>query len=156
MASDIKVIWNDDLAKGDIAYQNGDLIREEGLETAVMISLFTDRRANEDDPVDDINDLRGWWGDQLTENEEDQIGSRLWLLNRAKTTAETYVKAREYILEALQWMINDEVAVKIDINITKTGELPNYILGAILKIYKVDGTIEVIKFDNLWIAQVPL
>ena len=38
MAEDIAIIWDNDTFEGDIEYNNGDLIRESGLKTAVLMS----------------------------------------------------------------------------------------------------------------------
>ncbi|WP_200894101.1 phage GP46 family protein [Xanthomonas sp. MUS 060] len=48
---------------------------------AVLISLFTWRRANADDTLPDPRGFRmGWWGDTYPVVANDRIGSRLWLL----------------------------------------------------------------------------
>lgn len=41
---------------------NGDLVNGDDLQTAMIISLFTDRVARDDDDIDG-EDRRGWWGD---------------------------------------------------------------------------------------------
>ena len=90
-----------------------DLIRDDGLETAVAISLFTDRRANIEDPLPDSStNLRGWWADTT-------MGSRLWLLERSKTVDQVLSDASDYTKEALQWMIDDGVADKIEVSISR-------------------------------------
>lgn len=96
-----------------------DLANDQGLKTAVILSLFTDRRAEDDDvpPSGDPNDRRGWWADQFSEVEGDRIGSRLWLLDRGKLTNETRLRAEQYIREALAWMIEDKVASAIDVTV---------------------------------------
>ncbi|EPN56356.1 Phage GP46, partial [Pseudomonas syringae pv. actinidiae ICMP 19079] len=48
---------------------------------SVVISLFTWRRAEADDPIDDAERF-GWWGDTYPTQANDRIGSRLWLLRR--------------------------------------------------------------------------
>ena len=99
-----------DLAGKDIALSGADLGRDSGLRTAVMISLFTDRRAAADDIVPDgSGDRRGSWMDSYTPGSY-RIGSRLWLLGREKETAETLRRAREYAAESLQWLVDDGVA----------------------------------------------
>lgn len=151
MAEDIKIVWNDEYKEGDLFFENGDLTREEGLETAIMISLFTDRRARDDDPLDDPEDKRGWWGDQVETN--DQIGSRLWLLDRAKTTAENLRLAGEYIKEALQWLIADGVARKVEVTTERAGSVQNPILAFQVQIYKKDGNSVTYKYSAPWQAQ---
>ena len=151
MASDIKLIWNADTQEADIDFVDEDLVRENGLESAVIMSLFTDRRAKEDDTLDDKNDLRGWWADRLdVDANDDKIGSRIWLLERSKTTNQTTVKLKEYILEALDWMVEDGVAMKVDAEVERQGDPGNDRLAFSVTIYKIDGNNETYKFDDLW------
>lgn len=95
---------------------------EAALIRAVTISLYTWRRAETDDPVDD-DDRFGWWGDSYPPITNDRIGSRLWLLRRVKLTPQTQRDAEAYAHEALQWLLDDghviDIAVaseKVDIN----------------------------------------
>lgn len=152
MAKDIKLQYDNDIGEYDIVLGNGDLLREEGLETAILISLFTDRRAEKDDPLKNTGEYKGWWGDQLNED-NDKIGSRLWLLD-GKTTQQNIKLAENYIREALQWLLDDGVAVKIDIEIERQGIVGNDILSCGIKIYYKDGTTEAFKFYDLWDKQV--
>ncbi|WP_194790119.1 phage GP46 family protein [Pseudomonas sp. UFMG81] len=76
------------------------------LERAVLISLFSWRRAAPDDPLDD-EQRHGWWGDSFPDVADDRIGSRLWLLQRVKLTEQTRRDAEFYAREALQWLIDD-------------------------------------------------
>jgi len=151
VASDIKLIWDNDTQEADIDFGDEDLVRENGLESAVIMSLFTDRRAKEDDTLDDKNDLRGWWADRLdVDANDDKIGSRIWLLERSKTTNQTIVKLKEYILEALDWMVEDGVAMKVDAEVERQGDPGNDRLAFSVTIYKIDGNNETYKFDDLW------
>ena len=56
----------------------------------------------------------GWWGDTFLETGS-SLGSRLWLLRREKLTAATRQRARDYALEALQWLIDDRIASDVEI-----------------------------------------
>ncbi|AUG00659.1 MULTISPECIES: phage GP46 family protein [Pseudomonas] len=76
------------------------------LTRSVLISLFTWRRAADDDPLDD-EERFGWWGDSFPTVADDRIGSRLWLLRRVKLTRQTQLDAEFYAREALQWLIDD-------------------------------------------------
>lgn len=117
---DIKIKYNNDTQIADIEFKNNDLVNENGLETAVLMSVFTDKRASEDDPLPDINgDKRGWWGDLTLPESEDAIGSKLWLLERSKTTQRVITKAKKHIRDSLQWMIDDGIAVKIDVEVER-------------------------------------
>ena len=98
----------------DWAIKDHDLAPDDGLETAIILSLFTDRRAREDDPLPDgSDDRRGWWADAWAG--QDPIGSRLWLLEREKDTREVVNRARDYAEEALQWLVEDGIAERIEV-----------------------------------------
>lgn len=88
--------------------------RESSLVRAVVISLFTWRRAATDDPLDD-DERYGWWGDSYPSTADDRIGSRLWLLRRVKLTADSRRDAEFYAREALRWLIEDEEVTDIEI-----------------------------------------
>ncbi|AHE72799.1 hypothetical protein M942_08675 [Enterobacter ludwigii] len=110
--SDIRTLWPaPDGSEADWAVVQGDLQQGDDLQTAIYISLFTDRLARRDDQIDG-NDRRGWWGDT---GENDQIGSRLWLLRRQKLTAQIAGKAEDYCREALQWLLDDNVVSHITV-----------------------------------------
>lgn len=81
---------------------------------AVTISLYTWRRAETDDPIDD-EERYGWWGDSYPSIADDRIGSRLYLLRRVKLTPQTQRDAEVYAREALQWLLDDGEVIAIDI-----------------------------------------
>ena len=62
--SDIAHTYNPELLAADMSLIGIDLATEEGLYTAVVISLFTDARADKDDelPAGENDSRRGWWG----------------------------------------------------------------------------------------------
>lgn len=99
----------------DISLANQDIKSDDGIRTAVIISLFTDKRVLSDEVTEQDPDQRGWWGDMFPDEDQDQIGSRLWLLQRAKQTPETLSRAKEFAEESLQWMIDDGVASSITV-----------------------------------------
>ena len=83
----------------DLVIEDGDLLGDDGLMTAVTISVFTDRLARDDDPLPEsmpgqVSDRQGWWGDLMRlDGRAAPIGSRLWLLNREKETQEVVNRA---------------------------------------------------------------
>ncbi len=93
----------------DLVLENGALVVEHGLETAVLLSLFVDRRARELPPGE--TDPRGWWA----EAKEDRWGSQLWTLSRAKLTRQTIERARAFALEALNWLVEDGILERVEV-----------------------------------------
>lgn len=127
---------------------NGDLSPDEGLETAIVISLFTDKRVSDDElPIEETS-KRGWWGDAFPNVDQDKIGSRLWLLERVKRTAETLRKSEDYIKEALNWLIEDGVAASIEV--TSSYDENNQLIAAIV-VSKPKGRTS--RFQLLWDKQ---
>jgi phage gp46-like protein len=111
----------------DFSMEGSDLAMQHDLKTAVLISLFSDRRAEDDDALPDAAaSKRGWWGDALGGvGAGRRIGSRLWLLSREKQLQEVVNRAREYCEEALAWLVEDKVvqSVTAEAEIVKTGLL---------------------------------
>lgn len=115
------------------------------LQTSVLISLFTDRLATPDDVIPDgSGDPRGWVGDLGSDY---QIGSRLWLLDRSKQTNDILKKARDYCIEALQWLIDDGVVAKFTVLTEWTKPA---MLGIQIVAFKQDGTTTPMNFSSAW------
>ncbi|MFM0689229.1 phage GP46 family protein [Paraburkholderia strydomiana] len=133
--SDISVIWDVDNSRGDWKFIAPALVTGNDLPSAVLVSIFTDRAANPDDAIPDgTGDPRGWWGDI---GEDKPIGSRLWLLDRSKQTQEVLNNARDYINEALQWLVDDGVVASTDV---QTQWVRDTFLGAQVTLYQPDGS----------------
>lgn len=146
---DMKYLFEDGLA--DIVMGDRDVVQDEGFETAITISLFSDRRADDDDPLpDDTGDKRGWWGDVLNVNGR-KIGSRRWLLRRSKLTNENMGRLEEYDTEALQWMLDDGVASNITVIVTRAGMEA---IDELITIQRPDGTEQAFKYFFNWEAQI--
>ena len=111
--SDIALILKDNCF--DINVKDGDLEADGGLQTAVSISLFTDRRVNDEQLPDLAESKRGWWGDMFPEIDQDKIGSRLWTLEREKRTTQTLRRFEDFCEEALEWLLDDGVASTISV-----------------------------------------
>ncbi|CND29677.1 phage GP46 family protein [Yersinia intermedia] len=118
----------------------------DSLTRAVIISLFTWRRA---DPDDDSEQPMGWWGDSYPTIQNDRIGSRLYLLQRTTLTSKTVELARGYLEQALAWLKDDGVVSRITINVQRRG---TEILTAEITLYRNDGSSQLITFDDLWSA----
>ncbi|WP_395391504.1 phage GP46 family protein [Novosphingobium sp. BL-8A] len=165
--TDIVTSWDAPSGSGDWLFtpefpmlwtdENGDPIIDEGgglidaiiaptlpsshdLATAVLISLFSDALAGEDDQLpDQSGDRRGWWAGS--------IGSKLWLRQRSKQTPTVLQLVKDDIKSALAWMIEDGVAASIDVEteFTRSG-----MLGSRVVIHRRDGTNVALRFANLW------
>lgn len=117
----------------DFVKSNGRLLVDDGLETAVLMSLFTDAPATLDELAaaglrPDQN--RGWWGNDHLEKPGDVLGSKLWLLARSKRTDDTLSRAQEYATESVAWLIADGLASKIPITAQWYGRTDFLALGA--------------------------
>lgn len=143
-----------DMHGGDLVLAGQDLARDDGLESAVLVSLFTDRRAAPEQirGGESKADLRGWWGDFNPAVAGDQTGSLLWLLRREKQTAETLARAREYVQQALAWMLEDKVASRITIAAEYATTAPGTMLLA-ADIDRPDGSRLSYRYDYEWAAQ---
>lgn len=139
--SDIKTVWKIDA--GSWVSETGDLASGDDLDTAVLISLFTDQQARTDDTYDG-DDRRGWWGDLGADY---QIGSRLWLIYRQRLSRDIAEKAKNYAREALQWMIDDLIAA--DVLVTYRIIYPSTLYLYVV-IEQPDGSKRSIEFDWAW------
>jgi phage gp46-like protein len=115
MTLEVAIAWRGEGTSADWTLTGGGtLATATPLETAILVSLFTDRRAGPDDRlVPGETDRRGWWGGQL---EDEPIGSRLWLLRRAKRLPATLQLAKDYIREALAWLTDADIVASFDIS----------------------------------------
>lgn len=137
---------------GDLVISGLDLARDDGLETSVIISLFSDRRATAEQipPGQPQDDKRGYWGDVRTAIEGDQTGSLLWLLSREKQLPQTLARAEQYCREALAWMVEDKIATRIEVAATFISQ--GWMLLTI-DIYKPDGNAASYRYNYEWAAQ---
>jgi len=96
----------------DLGIANGDLQVDDGLQTAVIMSLFCNARAEDTDILPDgETSRRGYWAD----TPDDRMGSKLWLLGREKMLPAVAARARQYVQEALAWMVNTGVAATVEV-----------------------------------------
>lgn len=109
---DFALAYDATLRRFDVAVQDGDLVLDRTPFTGMALSLLLDRRARADDVLPDaaLDDAapqslmlrRGTPLDALDALGR-RIGSRLWLLRRAKQTEQTRRLAVEAAQDALAW-----------------------------------------------------
>lgn len=145
--SDIGLTWDPSTLSADFEFVANDLSTDAGLKTAIELSLFTDRRAEDGDvlPVGET-DRRGWCLDDPT----DKIGSRLWLLARSKQSQEILVRAPEYVKEALQWLIDDKVSdrIEVDVLFPRRG-----MYALVVGVYRPGRDVIRFRYNRTWDAQ---
>jgi len=147
--SDIRTHWID--LGGDWRLAGPSLAEDDGLETAIVISLFTDRVADGDAGIA-ATARRGWWGDAYADEAGDLIGSRLWLLAREKSTPEVVGRAELYAREALQWLVTDGVARSVEV----TGEVlgqARQVLALAVTVTRSSKPVVQFRFETFWKGQ---
>jgi phage gp46-like protein len=110
---------------------DGTLDDDQALATAVVVALGTNRLASPGDilPDPDSTDRCGWWGDLDAQELFDgwPIGSRLWLLRRAKIVGAedpegaTVSRVEQYIREAIQPFIDLRIATSFNVQVARVG-----------------------------------
>jgi phage gp46-like protein len=149
--SDIALSWNEELGGADFALNANDLATDDGLETAVILSLFTDRRAEDSDVLPDgQTDRRGWWGDEFSGADGDRIGSRLWLLSREKSVDTVAGRAKEYAREALDWLVDDQIASAVNVQSELVDKRE---LALSISIQRPGGSAVEFRYQYNWAAQ---
>lgn len=135
----------------DLALSGYDLARDDGLETAVIISLFSDRRCTAEQIPAELpeDDLRGYWGD-LAGSEASATGSLLWLLSREKQLPSVLSRAEQYCREALQWMIDDRIATRVAVAAEYAGR---EVMLFSVDIYRPNGSAVRYQYNYEWSAQ---
>ena len=103
----------------DLVVENGDFANVTGFETTMVTDIFTDRRADES-RVPDARRRRGFIGDVLLAEVGRLRGSQMWTLDQARITAETLNDARNFIIEATQYLVDNGVLQSIDVSVTST------------------------------------
>jgi phage gp46-like protein len=113
---------------------------EEGLQTAITLSLFSNARALPDDVLVDPTDRKGWWGDTYADNPGDSFGSRLWQLQGQPISTELLTTMDQMIHEALQWMVDDRLISGVDVELS---QVRHGVIGATIGVLRPqNGTVQ--------------
>lgn len=108
----VDAILTRDTASGlfDISIDaNGDIASADFFDTAILYSLFGERRASASEVVEP-QFRRGWVGNDNTfEN-----GSKLWLFTQARLTRTNLNRIEDEARKALRWLVDDGFAVAVD------------------------------------------
>jgi phage gp46-like protein len=155
--------WEGDL----VLLPRGQLKIDHSLRTSVYLSWFLDRQAEpgdvlpDDDPLNPgAGDKRGWWGDWylgamlglqqaapgVAVQPSFRLGSRLWLLQRAKETAEVVALAQQYGAEALDWLTDFNIASSV----TVTAEIVREGMLGLEAVIQRNRNAETVRYDYAW------
>jgi phage gp46-like protein/photosystem II stability/assembly factor-like uncharacterized protein len=137
--SNATLVFDSDNFDFDLNIFNGDIIRDDDLQTAVIISLFSDARATDDDMQGRFDNPRGWFAGE--------VGSLLWLLERAKTT-DDLKRYEDAAAESLQWLVSDGVAESVSVSIARSD---TYAYSVSVEIKKPKNLVH--KYQFAWNAQ---
>jgi phage gp46-like protein len=142
---DIATRWNSAESTADWVLEGADLASGPDIETAVIISLFTDREADPDDVIPDgTTDPRGWWGDL---GGDTKIGSRLWELDREKQSDRVLQRAPALAQEALEWLVADGIVSRIT---AVASFIRQGFLGLVITLFKPTGEAQTVQVERAW------
>jgi phage gp46-like protein len=140
----------------DMAIVDGDISFGDELESMVMVSLLTDARATAEEYeqaslslVENPNNvikLNGWWGDTYSSIQGNQIGSKLWLNARQKTTNDVRILTEQWAEQSLQYLIDDGIASAVG----ATAGWDKDVMNMNIQITKPDGTLEDFRYQFVW------
>lgn len=136
--------------KFDLKLLNNDLSLDKGLQSLVLVSLFTNARVTREELSEGLDSQQGWWGDVIENDLQRNIGSKLWLLTREKATEEVLELARQYCLDALAWFIEDGIAESVSCE-TSYDANKNMIIE--IKLNRPQKADQEFKFKYLWEGQ---
>ncbi len=113
--TDIAITWDEQLCRGDWSMSGGDLASGSDLQTASLVSMFTDARVDEHVPPAPAGppDRRGCWTDTYTGW---RIGSRLWTRQRLVKNQQTLTLITGDVKDCLNWLIAEGVVSRVDIS----------------------------------------
>ena len=99
----------------------GDVATADSFDTAILVSLLTDRRADESE-IAESDRRRGWIGNESTPGVE--MGSKIWLYEQARATRTVINAVSDAARDALEWLIEDGFAIALSdvtVGATATG-----------------------------------
>lgn len=115
---DVLLKYDPNLGVYDLQLDGADFASVDGMETAIVTSLFTDARAPEN-RVPTAQRRRGWIGNILTIGQRRELGSLLWTLDQARITQNTMNNARVDAQACFNWMVEDGAARSINVNVVQ-------------------------------------
>jgi len=119
MAIDLK-FKQDSNGDWDIDFANGDFELTDGLDSAVYMSVFCEKRASSSQ-VSEPNLRRGHFTNEFSKIEGYQIGSLFWLYTQQAKNTDSNLRLLEgAVSDGLAWMIEDNIFSKVKVKATRS------------------------------------
>lgn len=143
MNTDLKLNFDEDTKSYDIGFaSDGDFEMSDGLEAAVLMSIYGEVRANGSEVVKAIF-RRGDWSNELNDVVDYEVGSKFWLLEMARADQNSLNVGIDSIELGLAWLFEDNIVN--DINVT--GEIGNNQLTFFVEITQKNDEINTYRFE---------
>ncbi len=131
--------------------EDGDIAHQDSFDTAIKMSLFCERRATASEQVIPEK-RRGWIGNEASEVQGFEIGSKLWLLFQSRLTQQEVNAAVDYANQAFEWFIDDQLLESVVVVGSRTQaalilnitffRFNNRVDSRLFKIWNNTGTLE--------------
>jgi phage gp46-like protein len=119
MAIDLK-FKQDSNGDWDIDFANGDFELTDGLDSAVYMSVFCEKRASSSQ-VSEPNLRRGHFTNEFSKIEGYQVGSLFWLYSQQAKNTDSNLRLLEgAVSDGLAWMIEDNIFSKVKVKATRS------------------------------------
>jgi len=102
----------------DIALDSdGDISSVQSFDTAILMSLFEEKRADSSE-VAITQNRRGYWGNEFYQDVADrEQGSKIWLYEQARLNQDTINGIDDATNDCLLWLVEQQFIKSIDINV---------------------------------------
>lgn len=126
---------------------DGDLVKEDGFDTNLIMSLFCERRATRDEVSPPLM-RRGWWGNTVN-SDGFELGSKLWLLDQSRLTTATVNMAQQYALQGASWLKTDGFVKDILVDSTPTYSSNGPSIRLTITLVRRDNEVDY-KYFDVW------
>lgn len=120
MKQDVRLTRNEN-GLYDLSILDGDFEAVDGFETAILVSIFTDDRA-QPFQVSSADRRRGWIGNIETAAIGRSLGSLLWLYQQSRLTQDILNQMSIEAQSSLNWMVEDGEAKSVSAVVTRSGQ----------------------------------
>ena len=147
--ADVKLFQIKD-SDGEIYYdfmidqKTGDMVITDGLDTALIMSVFCEKR---DNSIQIPENRGGWMGNEMNDNPDYEIGNLNWTKYQSKIDEELPDEIGDNTKDGINWLSEDKIVeafeVRIEVNLERNGINSNVSLQR-------NNNIENVTFFNVW------